>query len=269
MIEKVNPQHPDKVADRIAGALVDYAYTLEDNPKVAFEVLIGHGKAFIIGETSVHITNEAVYAIVKRIAGDVAVEYREVPQDVELAANQGEKTRAGDNGIFKGVPVDGEVKQLSEIAHKLYAEYPTDGKYILDGSRLIICQSNATFEQLNETLTDIAPVYAIKEVVLNPLGEWTGGTNVDTGAVNRKLGSDMGDAVTGGGLHGKDLSKGDVSLNIYAHLKAQEKQEIVQISCAIGDDTVDGLQYEQIVEIARNYVKEVGGFEKLAEWGLV
>lgn len=26
MIEKVNPQHPDKIADIIAGALVDLAY---------------------------------------------------------------------------------------------------------------------------------------------------------------------------------------------------------------------------------------------------
>ncbi len=27
MIEKVNPGHPDKIADRIAGAIVDLAYT--------------------------------------------------------------------------------------------------------------------------------------------------------------------------------------------------------------------------------------------------
>ena len=27
MFEKVNPQHPDKVADRIAGAIVDLAYS--------------------------------------------------------------------------------------------------------------------------------------------------------------------------------------------------------------------------------------------------
>jgi len=27
MFEKVNPSHPDKVADRIAGALVDLAYS--------------------------------------------------------------------------------------------------------------------------------------------------------------------------------------------------------------------------------------------------
>ena len=35
MFEKVNPAHPDKVADRIAGALVDYAYTQEKNPRIA------------------------------------------------------------------------------------------------------------------------------------------------------------------------------------------------------------------------------------------
>ena len=44
MFEKVNPKHPDKVADRIAGAIVDYAYTLEKDPKIAVEVLAGHTK---------------------------------------------------------------------------------------------------------------------------------------------------------------------------------------------------------------------------------
>ena len=40
MFEKVNPCHPDKVADRIAGAIVDLAYTKNKNPKVAVEVLL-------------------------------------------------------------------------------------------------------------------------------------------------------------------------------------------------------------------------------------
>jgi hypothetical protein len=35
MFEKVNPSHPDKVADRIAGAIVDLCYTKSRNPKVA------------------------------------------------------------------------------------------------------------------------------------------------------------------------------------------------------------------------------------------
>ncbi len=38
MIEKVNPSHPDKVADRIAGAIVDLAYKKQENPKIAVEV---------------------------------------------------------------------------------------------------------------------------------------------------------------------------------------------------------------------------------------
>ena len=39
MFEKVNPMHPDKVADRIAGAIVDMAYAKEESPKIAVEVL--------------------------------------------------------------------------------------------------------------------------------------------------------------------------------------------------------------------------------------
>ena len=96
-----------------------------------------------------------------------------------------------------------------------------------------------------------------------------GGTDVDTGATNRKLGSDMGDSVTGGGLHGKDLSKADVSVNIYAWLKAQELNKPIELCCAIGDNTIDGKPYSEIVEIARKYIKEIGGFEKFAEWGLI
>ena len=51
MIEKVNPSHPDKVADRIAGAIEDLAYSKNENPKVAVEVLIGHGICHVIAFT--------------------------------------------------------------------------------------------------------------------------------------------------------------------------------------------------------------------------
>ena len=37
---------------------------------------------------------------------------------------------------------------LSGIARDIYRTYPFDGKYILDGDRLIICQSNASTEEL-------------------------------------------------------------------------------------------------------------------------
>lgn len=259
MIEKVNMSHPDKVADRIAGALVDLAYKQDRNPKIAVEVLIGHGVCHIVAETSTKLKKTDVKKIVKRIAGNVKVDLAQVPQDTYLANNQNGAIRCGDNGIFKGVPLTKEQKKISKIARNIYEKYPTDGKYILDENKLIICQSNAW----NEELKTIYP-----KAIINPLGEWFGGTDVDSGATNRKLGSDMADSVTGGGLHGKDLSKADVSVNIYAFLKAQETGKVVKLCCAIGDETIDGRPYEEIVKIARDYINSVGGFEKFAEWGL-
>ena len=261
MIEKVNPSHPDKVADRIAGAIVDLAYKKNDNPKVAVEVLIGHGVCHVIAETSETFTNEEVDEIVKRITGNIELDLVVVPQDIHLATNQNEKVRCGDNGIFKGVPLTDNEKLLSNIARAIYKRFPTDGKYIssVDDNKLIICQSNAT----NEQLAEMYPM-----AIINPLGEWTGGTDVDTGATNRKLGSDMAQSVTGGGLHGKDLSKADVSVNIYAFKKAQETGQAVELCCAIGDEEIDGKPYSEIVEEAREYINSIGGFEKFAEWGL-
>lgn len=261
MFEKVNPQHPDKVADRIAGAIVDFAYILDSNPRVAVEVLLGHNKCHIIAESSVFIPKHYVDDVVTRIIGsDVEVDYVRVPQDQHLAENQEYGLTCGDNGIFKGVPVSTEEFILSEIAHDIYSKFPTDGKYILDGPRLIICQSNATNNELFE-------MYPHAEI--NPLGYWTGGFNVDCGATNRKLGSDMGQSVTGGGLHGKDLSKADVSVNIFAWLEAQKTGKVVEYSCAIGDTMVRGIPYYKIVEVAREYIEKIGGFEKFAEWGLI
>ncbi len=259
MIEKVNPSHPDKVADRIAGAIVDLAYTKATNPRIAVEVLLGHGNCYVIIETSEDFTLDEVDNIVKRIAGkNIFTALQVVNQDEHLANNQSKEIRCGDNGIFKGVPLRDNDKKLSAIARQIYNDYPYDGKYILTDDKLIICQSNAKNEDLAKTYN----------AIINPLGEWTGGTNVDTGATNRKLGSDMAQSVTGGGLHGKDLSKADVSVNIYAFLKAQETGKTVELCCAIGDDTIDGKPYNEIVEIARDYINKIGGFEKFAEWGL-
>ena len=264
MIEKVNPSHPDKVADRIAGAIVDLAYAKNENPKVAVEVLIGHGKCYVIVESSEFFTKNEIEDIVWRIADEnIEVEYIGVEQDIHLATNQSKEVRCGDNGIFKGVPLTENEILISRIARCIYDRWQYDGKYILTDDKLIVCQSNAKNEDIKNSLYDIT-----RKLIINPLGEWTGGTDVDTGATNRKLGSDMAQSVTGGGLHGKDLSKADVSVNIYAFLKAQETGKTVELCCAIGDDTIDGKPYEEILEIARKYIQDIGGFEKFAEWGL-
>ena len=271
MIEKVNPSHPDKLADRIAGAMVDLAYKKQDEPKIAVELLLGHKKCFIITETTVHFEKEELKDIVERITGDPDIEifYSECPQDPLLNKNQEEEVRCGDNGIFKGAPLTKEQIALSEEAHRIYKEHPFDGKYILDDEKFIVCQSNVKNMALAAEIVQNASEGILnRNIIINPIGEWTGGTDVDTGAVNRKLGSDMADSVTGGGLHGKDVSKADVSVNIYAFLKAQTTGEVVEMDCAIGDTEVNGIPYAEIVRVAKEYIDQIGGFEKLAEWGL-
>ena len=86
--EKASPAHPDKIADRISGALVDLAYSREENPKVAVEVLIGHGYAYVIAESSVEFRHEDVEPIVNGIVGKpLTVRLLSIPQDAHLAQN--------------------------------------------------------------------------------------------------------------------------------------------------------------------------------------
>ena len=334
MFEKVNPCHPDKVADRIAGAIVDLAYTKNKDPKVAVEVLLGHGKATVMNESSEDFRPVEIDPIVRRLAGDVELDLHAVKQDPHLANNQEGAVRCGDNGIFKGSAPTYEQRVLTDMANFMYKRFPYDGKYIIemdvepgksmaemdcerlkerykelrreeqaaetdkDKKRLhkkaegvlhnlyalqslghpafTICQSHATWQDVRDTFNDFAkskedyeyPLF-YSQTTINPLGEWTGGPDVDCGATNRKLGSDMGDGVTGGGLHGKDLSKADVSVNIWCYLESIRTGHQVTACCSIGDESVGGVPYADIVEQARLYIHTLGGFEKFAEWGLI
>lgn len=273
MFEKVNPSHPDKLADRIGGAIVDLGYRMQDRPKIAGECLIGHGNCHIIIETSVKYDENDIRQIVNRIAdSEVKLDLKIVPQDIHLATNQDVEIRCGDNGIFKACAISDEEKKLSDIVRKLYGENSKDGKFIYDESddTFVACQSNICTQKLKEKLS----IYGFKKLIVNPIGDWTGGINVDTGATNRKLGSDMGRAVTGGGLHFKDISKSDVSVNVYLHKIANEQNlKEVTCKCAIGDKNllINGkeISYREVTDTAFKYIKELGGFEKLAEWGLI
>lgn len=120
MIEKVNPSHPDKVADRIAGAIVDLAYAKEQNPKIAVEVLIGHGMCQAIIETTADLDKAEIISAVHRIAGVMDTDIVIVPQDKHLSNNQKDGIRCGDNGIFKGMPLTQEQEELSRIARDIY-----------------------------------------------------------------------------------------------------------------------------------------------------
>lgn len=268
--EKVSPMHPDKVADRIAGALVDFCYSVSENPKCAFEVLIGHGKCVITGETSVHIPTWFVKETVRRISNErIRTKYIEVPQDPHLAANQEKEFRCGDNGVFAGYPMPTIHKSALNICKKIYDKHPYDGKIVWNTTKkeLTICWSNTTTDQIKELIPTADKI--------NPIGDWTGGTSVDTGVTGRKLASDFYGVMKplgGGTMHGKDLSKADCSVNIYLFLLAQQKQREFRAICSIGDKYVNingqQVKFDTIVKTAQKYIESIGGFEKFAEWGL-
>lgn len=268
--EKVSPMHPDKVADRIAGALVDYCYQKEDDPKCAFEVLIGHGHCFITGETSVSIPVEFVRDTVLRISKEDIqdIRYIEAEQDKNLADNQKE-LRCGDNGVFAGYPMPKVHEDALSICKDLYDKYPYDGKIVVnnDTNEVTICWSNVSNEQVKKIIPTATSI--------NPIGPWTGGTGVDTGITGRKLASDFYGIeypLGGGTIHGKDLSKADCSVNIYCYIKAQIDGKEQKAICSIGDEFVNvngkKVPFNDIVIIAREFIRQKGGFEKLAEWGL-
>ena len=318
MFEKVNPGPPDKMADRLAGAVVDLVYEragglTKANPRVACEVMAGHNRVDVQIETSLgrmDLRAEDIDPLIRRLFGERVVgNVLIAPQDVHLSDNQTRGLRCGDNGIFRGCPPTEEQRVLTAIAATIYGSIPYDGKYIIADAgknpdfdvlmtipartgrfetgqkHLTICQSHAGNADIYKILADFERRYTspteIKATVrINPLGPWTGGIDVDCGCTNRKLGSDMGDGVTGGGLMGKDLSKADVSVNIVAFLKAVASGQVVTAMCSIGDESVtftyaDGKTetetFADIVEMARLYIlTDCGGsFERFSEWGLI
>ena len=310
MFEKVSPAHPDKLADRLSGAIVDLAYErseggfLHGNPRIAVEVLAGHNRVDVQIETSLgrmDLRADDIDPLIRRLFGERVVgNVLIAPQDVHLSDNQTRGLRCGDNGIFRGCPPTEEQRVLTSLVATIYENFPYDGKYLAGGLMLnpgseyqaevygvTICQSHATEEEIDECMRQWEEAnfgemknYPFEASCINPLGPWTGGIDVDCGCTNRKLGSDMGDGVTGGGLMGKDLSKADVSVNIVCYLKAVASGQVVTACCSIGDESVtfqyaDGKTetetFADIVEMARLFILVDcnGSFEEFAKWGLI
>ena len=332
MFEKVSPKHPDKLCDALSGAIVDLVYEragglTKANPRVACEVMAGHGRVDVQIETSLgrmDLRAEDIDPLIRRLFGERVVgNVLIAPQDAHLSENQTRGLRCGDNGIFRGCPPTvgfespakrgtaikqgaektfapySEQQILTSFAATMYEAFPTDGKYLINRMvydedpdyvvyELTCCQSCADHQDIlgvyetweYENFLSKGYYSPIESLNINPLGPWTGGIDVDCGCTNRKLGSDMGDGVTGGGLMGKDLSKADVSVNIVCYLKAVASGQTVTAMCSIGDESVtfvyhDGHRetetFADIVEMARLYIlTDCGGsFERFAEWGLL
>ncbi len=260
MIEKVNPSHPDKLADRIAGAIVDLAYSDAPNPRITADVVLDRGQCRVMIDATVRFKTAQISAVIRRIAGDVVpdVHFARWNRRLSLDASSETAPLCPGSGIYTSAPLTAEQKRLSRTARKFYADHPDAGAYLLQGERLTICHGGE--------LEALRMEYPHAEVW--PLENWNGSTSSAAGATNRRLQSDLADSVGSGGLHGRDLSNPDVSLSIYAFLLAQQTGRPVQLICAAGDSTVCGTPYASILQEAGEYIRFLGGFEKLAEWGL-
>lgn len=267
--ESVSPKHPDKLCDQISDAILD-AYLAEDpTSRVAAEVAGGHGKVFVTGEVS-SSAKVAVEPIVRRLAGDVAVEVRLALQSPEIAqgVNQG---GAGDQGIMVGYACDEtpellplELVLARSLNQFLYALWPYDGKtqVTLQDKRIIAVVASfqhaphgdlkaavRTWLKDNVYINSCGVICDADSVSLhvNPAGDWSiGGFEADAGLTGRKLVVDnYGPRIPiGGGCYsGKDPSKVDRSAAYFARKVARDyltKYQAHEVYCrlayAIGYD---------------------------------
>lgn len=107
--EQVSKWHPDKYADQISDAILDAVLRKEPNARVAIETLVKGKTVVVAGETDIHITSEALHAIVHNVARKLGYKVEKIinlieSQSLEIAnaVNQADGIAAGDQGIMFG-----------------------------------------------------------------------------------------------------------------------------------------------------------------------
>jgi len=221
--EFVSPQHPDKICDRIADALLDAYLAGDPRSRVAVEVMGGHGTISISGEVTSK-TEINIPKIVRGIVGgDHEVKIYFTKQSPSIA--QGVDTGgAGDQGIMIGyatretenfMPLEYELAR--KLCRGIYEKYPFDGKTQVTVSGGKVQTVVASFQNTKTAELEklVRGLIAAEEYLINPAGEWTmGGFEADSGLSGRKIvvdnyGPEVG--VGGGSFSGKDYTKVDRS----------------------------------------------------------
>lgn len=119
--EYVSPGHPDKIADQISDAILDYYLSIDQNAKVACETMVKGSNVYIAGEITAHNTPsgyDELEAIVRttineigynddrfhfngntvNIHWDISTQSPEINKAVDVCG----ETTAGDQGIMFG-----------------------------------------------------------------------------------------------------------------------------------------------------------------------
>ncbi|QGR02097.1 methionine adenosyltransferase [Ehrlichia ruminantium] len=119
--ESVSSGHPDKVADQISDAILDYYISLNPFVHTAIETLVTKNKVFIAGEIcGVNIDNSVIESITRGVIKEIGYEQdgfhwenvdieiliHEQSPDIVVGVNSGKNQGAGDQGIVYGYAID-------------------------------------------------------------------------------------------------------------------------------------------------------------------
>lgn len=260
--EAVSLGHSDKTADYISSYILDRMIEQDTNVRYAVEVMIKDNTVVLGGEISgdVNLTNVKDYVVAAlgeigydetyRLRwGDNAVNPAKI-QVINLIGRQSfdisqglEQNGWGDQGVFVGYACKGvgNISREQYLAKKLCdALY----EYALQNINLgIDIKTQITLNELGGVETAVVAIPMLKDVdlttfiimslgeepeniIVNGTGKYTRHSSIaDCGVTGRKLACDFYSAsapIGGGCPWGKDASKADVTLNLYARRLALE-----------------------------------------------
>ena len=295
--EFVSPQHPDKLCDRIADALLDEYLRHDSQARTAIEVMGGHGRVCITGEVKSQVTVD-IEPIVRRIVGtELELINNLATQSPEIAAGV-DTGGAGDQGIMIGYATSEtpellplELVLARDLSQFLYKLWPHDGKTQVTVKNAELVAIVASFQHAAHNDLELAvkdwakkqqyvnPCFvkyrnSNPQLHINPAGDWhIGGFEADAGLTGRKLIVDnYGPQISigGGAYSGKDPSKVDRSAAYMARKIAvdylrqfQAHTVLVRLAYAIG--------YSQPVEatvIVDGREKRIEGYD-LSPHGII
>ena len=266
--ESVSPQHPDKITDQIADAILDACLRRDPEARAAIEVVGGHGEMVVMGEVSAALLEgEELREEIEKIGARLVEEKMTwrlnlAPQSPGIASGV-DIGGAGDQGIMIGYATAETPEMLPRevvLARRLnqfcYEKWPTNGKTQVTLQNNEVTGVVASFQRapgaelrarVEEWLASETEVVRAAECqfYVNPCGDWDGGPfAVDAGLTGRKIVIDNYGPripVGGGAFSGKDPTKVDRSGAYMArrvavdYLRARKAREVlVRLAYVIG-----------------------------------
>jgi len=263
--EYVSLGHPDKTADYVSSALLDYCLKQDENVRYAVEVMIKGNQVVLGGEVTGKVNLDSLEDCVKQAMRDIGYDEKYAglwqddainiqklqinafigAQSVEIG--QGVAAEGwGDQGVFVGYACQGEELLPRELflARKLNSALYEKAK---DEAHLgLDIKTQITLDEKGKVKTAIAAVPMRKDedlrgfikdvlgeepeqIIVNGTGAYVcHSTAADCGVTGRKLACDFystAAAVGGGSPWTKDPSKADLTLNLFARQLAMQNLE--------------------------------------------